>query len=254
MTYSGSWLADRGMSKYGLPIPLTKEEEHICILCLTTKYEEEARETLILHNLRLVMFIAEHLYKEFCANSHISREDLISDGQYGLVKAARTFSGEKETRFATYAYRCIRNQMLHDIRNIKRQSDRLPLYDERTKEMLEDLFGVLYPEDPVFEYVFQKIRKERICDAYEKLSSKERRMLAYRYFAMEEGGLIKPCGEQSRYKRNKLLGYSQKDVSKLLGLSQSYVARLEKNVLDKLKKQANCDTIEVEKYRTKERS
>ena len=197
-----------------LPPPLSPEEERE--LALRAKQNDEsARKTLIEHNLRLVVFIARRF-----ENTGIPLEDLISIGTIGLIKAVSTFDAEKKIKIATYASRCIENEILMFLRKTSKLKLEVSL-DEPLKtdwdgnELL--LSDVLCTRpDTVSLNLDQEIEREILRDALEQLNDREKRIIMLRF------GL---GGQQER---------TQKEVADLLGISQRYISRLEKRILSRL--------------------
>ena len=197
-----------------LPPPLAPEEERE--LALRAKQNDEsARKTLIEHNLRLVVFIARRF-----ENTGIPLEDLISIGTIGLIKAVSTFDAEKKIKIATYASRCIENEILMFLRTTSKLKLEVSL-DEPLKTdwdgnelLLSDVLGTR--PDTVSLNLDQEIEREILRDALEQLNDREKRIIMLRF------GL---GGQQER---------TQKEVADLLGISQSYISRLEKRILSRL--------------------
>jgi len=197
-----------------LPPPLAPEEEREMALKLRDN-DENARKTLIEHNLRLVVFIARRF-----ENTGIPLEDLISIGTIGLIKAVSTFDAEKKIKMATYASRCIENEILMFLRKTSKLKLEVSL-DEPLKTdwdgnelLLSDVLGTR-PDTVSFE-LDQEIEREILRDALELLNTREKQIIVLRF------GL---GGQQER---------TQKEVADLLGISQSYISRLEKRILSRL--------------------
>ncbi|MEG1732080.1 MAG: sigma-70 family RNA polymerase sigma factor [Longicatena sp.] len=189
-----------------LPKPLDKEEELKALIALEDG-DEEARNTLIEHNLRLVVYIA----KRYETNP-IFMEDLISIGSIGLIKAVNTFKRDKNIKLVTYASRCIENEILMFLRKKSRRKNEIsfdePLnvdYDGN-ELLLSDILGT--PNE----------NKRELLKAMGCLKSRERQILQMRYGIEHEE-------------------LTQKDIAKRLGISQSYISRLEKRIIHKLKVQ-----------------
>ena len=202
-----------------LPAPLTGEEEADVIARLET--DEEARTLLIEHNLRLVVYIA----KKF-ENTGTGIEDLISIGTVGLIKAINTFRSDKNIKLATYASRCIENEILMYIRKNSNRRCEISIdeplnVDWDGNELL--LSDVLGSEEDEVTYEFE-IREERrrVREAVASLKSREREII------------------EMRYGMNGRREMTQKEVADVLGISQSYISRLEKRIIAELK-----DKIEV---------
>lgn len=198
-----------------LPAPLEKDEEHYLLERLRNG-DESVRKLLIEHNLRLVVYIA----KKF-TNTGIDIEDLISIGTIGLIKAVKTFDVSKNIKLATYASRCIENEILMYLRkNNKKRSeisfdDPLNIDWDGNELRLADVLGT--DEDMIYKNIEEKVDRNLLKLAMRILTERERKILILRY------GLIK-SGETM----------TQKDVAKLLGISQSYISRLEKRIINKL--------------------
>ena len=199
-----------------LPPPLTKEEEQKIMNELQNGIEDN-RELLIIHNLRLVVYIA----KKF-ENKTTSTEDLVSIGTIGLMKAVKTFNPEKNIKLATYASRCIENEILMHLRARKKTSREVSLYEpigtDREGNEIQ-LFDVIETDD---QEAHRKIEeKDDILKLYQhvesKLSTRERLVLKMRYGLYNE--------EE----------YTQREIAKLLGISRSYVSRIEKSAIEKLR-------------------
>lgn len=198
-----------------LPPPLTREEE-IQYLIKAQKGDLEARNILIEHNLRLVVFIAKKY-----ENISEGLEDLVSIGSIGLIKGINTYKIDKNIRLATYASRCISNEILMFIRkNKKRNADvsfeEALTYDGEGNELhLEDIMGT---EDDVVSQEYEKqVDIDLLKKQLELLNERDKQIMIMRY------GL---------YNTQE---YTQKEVAELLGISQSYISRIEKKVIRKLK-------------------
>lgn len=203
------------------PQPLSEEEERK-YLDLLSKGSEEARNILIERNLRLVA----HIVKKY-DNTGEDIDDLISIGTIGLIKAINTFNPQKGTRLATYAARCIENEILMHLRFIKKIRSEVSLYDpigldkEGNEITLIDVLGT-HPEivSETVEYLFEQKRLlEKIC----KLSKREKKVLELR-FGLGNGGHS-----------------TQREIAKQLGISRSYVSRIEKRALSKLTREFNLE-------------
>ncbi|MEG0330488.1 MAG: RNA polymerase sporulation sigma factor SigK [Longicatena sp.] len=199
-----------------LPKPLDKEEELKALIALEDG-DEEARNTLIEHNLRLVVYIA----KRYETNP-IFMEDLISIGSIGLIKAVNTFKRDKNIKLVTYASRCIENEILMFLRKKSRRKNEIsfdePLnvdYDGN-ELLLSDILGT--PDDLVTKEFERNENKRELLKAMGCLKSRERQILQMRYGIEHEE-------------------LTQKDIAKRLGISQSYISRLEKRIIHKLKVQ-----------------
>lgn len=195
------------------PQPLEEAEEKI-YLEQAKDGSEEARNKLIEHNLRLVA----HVVRKYDSSGE-DMEDLISIGTIGLIKAIRTFNEERGVRLATYAARCIENEVLMHLRNIKKLKREVSIYDPigYDKEGNEiSLIDVLTIDNEIVEYVEAKLQEEKIRSKIDILSKRERQVIEMRY------GLFDGLKE------------TQREIAKKLGISRSYVSRIEKRALKKL--------------------
>lgn len=198
-----------------LPEPLTKEEE-IKYVEMSMNNDEFARNKLIEHNLRLVVFLAKKY-----DNTGTDLEDLVSIGTIGLIKAVNTYRLDKNIKLATYASRCIDNEILMHLRKIKRKKTEVSFedslsYDSDGNELhLEDVLGT--DKDIVTKGLDEELDKRIMLEEIEKLSPRDKEIIELRY------GL------------NQKKEMTQKDVANLLGISQSYISRIEKKVIKKLK-------------------
>ena len=198
-----------------LPEPLTKEEE-IKYVEMSMNNDEFARNKLIEHNLRLVVFLAKKY-----DNTGTDLEDLVSIGTIGLIKAVNTYRLDKNIKLATYASRCIDNEILMHLRKIKRKKTEVSFedslsYDSDGNELhLEDVLGT--DKDIVTKGLDEELDKRIMLEEIEKLSPRDKEIIELRY------GL------------NQKKELTQKDVANLLGISQSYISRIEKKVIKKLK-------------------
>lgn len=175
---------------------------------------QDARNKLIEHNLRLVA----HVVKKY-ESSGEDLEDLISIGTIGLIKAINTFNGERGVRLATYAARCIENEVLMHLRNIKKMKQEVSLYDPigYDKEGNEiSLIDILTTDNEIIDAVEMKIQEEKIRGKMEALTRRERQVIEMRY------GLFHGFKE------------TQREIAKKLGISRSYVSRIEKRAVKKL--------------------
>lgn len=198
-----------------LPPPLEEEEEKK-LLQLSSEGNLEARNTLIIHNLRLVVYIA----KKF-ESTKINIEDLISIGSMGLLKGVQTFKMDKNIKLATYASRCIENEILMYLRKTYRIRQEVSLdevlsIDSEGNEMV--LSDILTSDE---EHVMDKmIKNEEIHNLYkavDNLKPREKEIIVLRYGLYDNDAL------------------TQKEVADLLGISQSYISRLEKRIIDKMR-------------------
>ncbi len=195
-----------------LPPPLSKEEESRTVAALPSR---EARNKLIEHNLRLVVYIAKRF-----ENTGINIEDLISIGTLGLIKAINTFCSDKNIKLATYASRCIENEILMYIRKISGKACEVSIDEplnvdwDGNELLLSDILGS--DEEPAASTLMKQEEIDLIHRAVNSLEEREQRIIILRY------GLF----------GNKEM--TQKDVADLLGISQSYISRLEKKIIDHL--------------------
>ena len=202
-------------SQQNFPPPLSAAEEHAAFLAKKSG-DEGAREKLILHNLRLVSHIVRKYY-----GTVKNQEDLVSIGTIGLVKAVDTFNPENGTRFATYAAKCIQNEILMYFRSQKKQSQEVSIEDtidvDRDGNPLTYM-DVIATEDNVAEETDTRVKGRRVRRLIRTvLDERERQIVTLRY------GLD---GAAPR---------TQREVAALLGISRSYVSRIEKAALEKLK-------------------
>ncbi|WP_163970740.1 RNA polymerase sporulation sigma factor SigE [Oceanobacillus halotolerans] len=202
-----------------LPPPLSKEEEKE-LLELLPDGDKSARAILIERNLRLVVYIARKF-----ENTGINIEDLISIGTIGLIKAVNTFNPEKKIKLATYASRCIENEILMYLRrNNKLKSEvsfdePLNIDWDGNELLLSDVLGT--EEDIITKDLESSVDKHLLRDALSQLNPREKQIMELRF------GLV---GEEEK---------TQKDVADMLGISQSYISRLEKKIIRRLKKEFN---------------
>jgi RNA polymerase sporulation-specific sigma factor len=198
------------------PPPLSDAEEREQLKLLAEK-DKNARQVLIERNLRLVA----HMIKKF-DNTGEDPEDLISIGTIGLIKAINTYDGSKKTRLATYAAKCIENEILMFLRASKKSRGEVLLYDPIgvDKEGNEiNLIDVLYSENnEIPELVEAKLERAKILEVIKNLNNKERVVIELRYGV------------------NTGIRKTQREIAKLLGISRSYVSRIEKRALQKLSK------------------
>ena len=200
-----------------LPPPLEKEAESAALAALEAG-DEKARALLIEHNLRLVVYLSRHF-----ENTGVNIEDLISIGTIGLIKAVNTFNSAKNIKLATYASRCIENEILMYLR--KRGAQRSELsFDEPLNTdwdgnelLLSDILGT--DGDEVSRPLEDDAERAMLRRAVSALSEREREIISLRF------GL--GCGRE----------YTQKEVADLLGISQSYISRLEKKIIERLRRE-----------------
>ena len=204
-----------------LPAPLEAQEEAKMLENLEGgEHQEEARKRLIEHNLRLVVYIA----KKF-DNTGVGVEDLISIGTIGLIKAINTFNTGKNIKLATYASRCIENEILMYLRRNSKTKLEVSIDEplnvdwDGNELLLSDILGT--DEDTIYKDLENEAERKILFRALNKLSGREKMIVRMRF------GLDHPEGKEM----------TQKEVADLLGISQSYISRLEKRIICKLKKQ-----------------
>lgn len=202
-----------------LPPPLEMERETAVISDLGTEYEDEAKSILIEHNLRLVVYIA----KKF-DNTGVGVEDLISIGTIGLIKSINTYNPEKNIKLATYASRCIENEILMYLRRNNKTKLEVSIDEplnvdwDGNELLLSDILGT--DEDVIYRDIETEVERKLLLNAVDKLSDRERAIINLR-FGLSNGGKE----------------MTQKEVAELLGISQSYISRLEKKIMKRLKKE-----------------
>lgn len=203
-----------------LPPPLELEKENQVISDLGTEYEDEAKSILIEHNLRLVVYIA----KKF-DNTGVGVEDLISIGTIGLIKSINTFNPEKNIKLATYASRCIENEILMYLRRNNKTKLEVSIDEplnvdwDGNELLLSDILGT--EEDVIYRDIENEVERKLLLKAIDKLSEREKTIINLRF------GLGTPDGTE----------LTQKEVATMLGISQSYISRLEKKIMKQLKKE-----------------
>lgn len=200
-----------------LPVPLKKEEEAELITRLE-QGDEEAKNRLIEHNLRLVVYIARRF-----ENTGVNIEDLISIGTIGLIKAVGTYNPSKNIKLATYASRCIENEILMHLRKITGQKSEVSFDEPLNTDwdgnelLLSDILGT--ESDVVMQPIEADVDRKLLWDAVAMLSEREQTIITLRF------GLD---GQREQ---------TQKEVADMLGISQSYISRLEKRIIARLKKE-----------------
>lgn len=219
------WIGVRAEEVYyiggseALPPPLTREEEELLLGRLPSG-DPAVRGMLIERNLRLVVYIARKF-----ENTGINIEDLVSIGTIGLIKAVNTFDPDKNIKLATYASRCIENEILMYLRrNNKIRSEvsfdePLNIDWDGNELLLSDVLGT--ENDTIYKNIEDQVDRKLLKKALDKLSDRERIIMELRF------GL---AGEEEK---------TQKDVADLLGISQSYISRLEKRIIKRLRKEFN---------------
>lgn len=200
-----------------LPSPLKREEEGELLLRLS-QGDDEAKSRLIEHNLRLVVYIARRF-----ENTGVNIEDLISIGTIGLIKAVGTYKTDKNIKLATYASRCIENEILMYLRKINGQKSEVSFDEPLNTDwdgnelLLSDILGT--DSDLVMQPIENEVDRQLLWDAVNKLSERERMIITLRF------------GLNGREEQ------TQKEVADLLGISQSYISRLEKRIIARLKRE-----------------
>lgn len=200
-----------------LPPPLTKDEEETLVNNLM-KGDESIRSTLIERNLRLVVYIARKF-----ENTGVHVEDLISVGTIGLIKAVNTFNPEKKIKLATYASRCIENEILMYLRRNSKIKAEISFYEplnidwDGNELLLSDILGT--ENDEVYNLIEDEVDKQLLLMALRILNDREKEIVRLRF------GL------------NGTREKTQKEVADMLGISQSYISRLEKKIIRRLKKE-----------------
>jgi RNA polymerase sporulation-specific sigma factor len=202
-----------------LPPPLTKDEEDNLVVQLV-KGDESVRAVLIERNLRLVVYIARKF-----ENTGVGVEDLISVGTIGLIKAVNTFDPEKKIKLATYASRCIENEILMYLRRNSKVKAEISFYEplnidwDGNELLLSDILGT--ENDTVYNLIEDEVDKQLLFIAMKKLNVREKEIVQLRFG-------LSGRGEKT-----------QKEVADMLGISQSYISRLEKRIIKRLKKEIN---------------
>ena len=203
-----------------LPAPLDSEEENEMINGLEGENANRARATLIEHNLRLVVYIA----KKF-DNTGVGVEDLISIGTIGLIKAINTFNRDKNIKLATYASRCIENEILMYLRRNNKTKLEVSIDEplnvdwDGNELLLSDILGT--DEDVIYRDVENEVERKLLRKAIGRLGEREKTIIMLRF------GLNNPNDTEM----------TQKEVADYLGISQSYITRLEKKIMKRLKKE-----------------
>ncbi len=198
-----------------LPPPLTREQEDEAFRLMETDFEK-ARDMLIVHNLRLVVYIA----KKF-ENTGIWLEDLVSIGTVGLIKAVNTFSVNKNIKLATYASRCIENEILMYLRKYSQYRYDISIDEplnvdwDGNELLLSDVLGT--ENDSVDAHIEDEVEKQLLHDAVNRLGAREKRIMEMRFG-------LNGCKEKT-----------QKEVADEIGISQSYISRLEKRIIKQLR-------------------
>ncbi len=203
-----------------LPPPLDSDEENRAISGLETEHADEAKALLIEHNLRLVVYIA----KKF-DNTGIGVEDLISIGTIGLIKAINTFNRDKNIKLATYASRCIENEILMYLRRNNKTKLEVSIDEplnvdwDGNELLLSDILGT--DEDIIYRDLENEVERKLLQTAISRLGERERTIITLRF------GIGRADDREM----------TQKEVADYLGISQSYISRLEKKIMKRLKKE-----------------
>ncbi len=206
-----------------LPPPLDTKQEAQLLAKLGTSEESDAKSILIERNLRLVVYIA----KKF-DNTGIGVEDLISIGTIGLIKAINTFAPDKKIKLATYASRCIENEILMYLRRTNKTKLEVSIDEplnvdwDGNELLLSDILGT--DEDVIYRDIEDEVDRKLLRKALSALTPRERMIIELRF------GLNSESGEE----------LTQKEVADLLGISQSYISRLEKKIIKRLKREMAC--------------
>lgn len=202
-----------------LPPPLNSEEEANMISLLSLEDNEYTKQVLIERNLRLVVYIARKF-----ENTGINVEDLISIGSIGLIKAINTFKPDKNIKLATYATRCIENEILMHLRRTTKIKTEVSIDEplnvdwEGNELLLSDILGT--DNDVTYKNLEQEVDRELLKRAISKLDERERTIIELRYGIFTDG-----------------IEKTQKEVADMMGISQSYISRLEKKIIGRLKKE-----------------
>jgi RNA polymerase sporulation-specific sigma factor len=204
-----------------LPPPLKSEDEAKCLALLAEGNEasDKARDVLIEHNLRLVVYIARKF-----ENTGLNVEDLISIGTIGLIKAINTFKTDKKIKLATYASRCIENEILMYLRRNAKLKTEVSIDEplnvdwDGNELLLSDILGT--DVDTISRDIEEEVDRQMLYLALEKLTSRGKRIVEMRFGLGADGEEM-----------------TQKEVADLLGISQSYISRLEKKIIGRLRKE-----------------
>lgn len=203
-----------------LPVPLEADEEASAIAMIGTPEEKKGKALLIEHNLRLVVYIA----KKF-DNTGVGVEDLISIGTIGLIKAINSFNPNKNIKLATYASRCIENEILMYLRRNSKTKLEVSIDEplnvdwDGNELLLSDILGS--DEDDISKEMEDEVDRKLLEKAIMRLSKREQMIIKLRY------GMANADGKEK----------TQKEVADILGISQSYISRLEKKIINRLKKE-----------------
>ncbi len=207
-----------------LPPPLDAEEENRVIADLSTDAAQEAKAILIEHNLRLVVYIAKRF-----DNTGVGVEDLISIGTIGLIKSINTYKADKKIKLATYASRCIENEILMYLRKNSKTRYEVSIDEplnvdwDGNELLLSDILGT--EEDTIYKNMENEVERRILISAVGKLSEREKTIIFLRF------GLGKNEAGEERQEM------TQKEVAEYLGISQSYISRLEKKIMKQLRRE-----------------
>ena len=205
-----------------MPLPLENEAEAEAIHMLKTEKEQVGKRRLIEHNLRLVVYIARKF-----DNTGIAVEDLISIGTIGLIKAINSFNPEKNIKLATYASRCIENEILMYLRRNNKNRMEVSIDEplnvdwDGNELLLSDILGT--DEDVIYKGIEGEVDRRLLYKAIGRLTPREQTIIKLRFGLNTRDGYDK----------------TQKEVADMLGISQSYISRLEKRIIMRLKKEMN---------------
>ncbi|MBQ4518969.1 MAG: RNA polymerase sporulation sigma factor SigE [Clostridia bacterium] len=217
------WLLDTENSIFyiggsdALPAPLSQEEEAALLARLSAE-PTEVKKVLIERNLRLVVYVARKF-----ENTGVCIEDLISIGSIGLIKAINTFNTEKNIKLATYASRCIENEILMHLRKNHNAKTEVSIDEPLNTDwdgnelLLSDVLGT--ESDEISRRIEEEVDRQLLYSAIERLSPREKRIMELR-FGLRSGN-----------------EKTQKEVADMMGISQSYISRLEKRIIERLKKE-----------------
>lgn len=200
-----------------LPSPLSAEDEADALARFALG-DNDAKDTLVEHNLRLVVFLSKKY-----ETAGIDMEDIVSVGTIGLIKAINSFKPEKQIKLATYASRCIENEILMYMRKISRRKQEVSLEEplnvdgDGNELLLADVLGT--EVDAVYTHMEDQVERQLLTEGLRRLSQREQQIIELRF------GLK---GNEER---------TQKEVADLLGISQSYISRLEKKIIQRLRKE-----------------
>lgn len=203
-----------------LPAPLEAVTEQELLLKMTEEDNEDARKILVEHNLRLVVYIA----KKF-ENTGVGVEDLISIGTIGLIKAINTYKTDRNIKLATYASRCIENEILMYLRRNSKTKMEVSIDEplnvdwDGNELLLSDILGT--EEDVIYKGIENEVNRKMLNQALKKLNKREQVIIKLRF------GLNQADGAER----------TQKEVADILGISQSYISRLEKKIIKRLKRE-----------------